>query len=355
MLLVYGANGYTGELIVEECLRRGVRPIIAGRRADAISALAAAHRLEGRIFSLDDPAEVAKGLVGATVVLHAAGPFFITSKPMVDACLAAGIHYLDITGEIAVFEACRARDAQAQGAGVVLLPGVGFDVVPTDCLAASLSAALPDATHLEIAFHAGGSLSPGTAKTMLMGIGKGGAIREDGRIRRVPTAWHAQPIPFRDKTRLAVTIPWGDISTAWTSTRIPNIRTYLAVSPKRLRNMRAVRWLAPLASLGAVRHYFLRRIERTITGPSLAVRSKARTQIWARVRRDNGDSLEGTLVTPESYQLTAIAAVEAARRIMERPPAAGYHTPATAFGSAFVTELGGCDMMIGTRNAAPKP
>jgi len=117
-LLVYGANGYTGQLIVEECVRRGLQPVLAG----------------------------------IMVVVHAAGPFFRTSAPMVRACLAAEVHCLDITGEIAVFEACCARREDAKQAGVVIMPGLGFDVVPTDCLAARLADRLPDAQRLELAF-----------------------------------------------------------------------------------------------------------------------------------------------------------------------------------------------------------
>ena len=185
MILINGAYGYTGRLMVDECVRRGLRPVVAG-------------------------------------------PFVRTSATMVAACLASGAHYLDITGEIGVFEACKRHDADARQAGVVLLPGVGFDVVPTDCLSARLAEQLPDATLLELAFCGGGSFSRGTLKTMVLGQDQGGAIRKDGRIVRVPVGWKTQPISFRDKSRVGVTIPWGDMSTAHWSTGIQNIHTYIA-------------------------------------------------------------------------------------------------------------------------------
>ena len=83
---------------------------LAGRSEDGVRSLAARLRLPSRMFALDSPAGLREGIAGAAVVLHAAGPFSATSRPMVDACLAAGAHYVDVTGEIAVLEAVAARD-----------------------------------------------------------------------------------------------------------------------------------------------------------------------------------------------------------------------------------------------------
>ena len=151
--LLYGANGYTGQLIAREAVVRGQRPILAGRNAEAVTALARQLGLEHRIFSLDDAAATCAGLEGVTAVLHCAGPFAHTARPMIDACLEARVHYLDITGEISVFEMAAVRDTEAMAAGVMLLPGAGFDVVPSDCLALHLHRRLPTATHLALAFH----------------------------------------------------------------------------------------------------------------------------------------------------------------------------------------------------------
>ena len=346
MLLLYGANGYTGRLMLDACLRQGIRPIVAGRRADALATLAAPHGLEVRAFGLDDPQAIAAGLQGVRLVLHAAGPFFRTSAPMLRGCLAAGAHYLDITGEIAVFEACRAQDAPARAAGVVVLPGSGFDVVPTDCVAATLAAALPGSTLLELAFAGGGSFSRGTLKTMVLGMDRGGAIRRDGRIVPVPPAWKAQEIPFRDRPRLGVTIPWGDVSTAHWSTRIPDIHTYLAM-PARAR--RAMGWLAALAPalrVGLVRRGAERLIDATVTGPSAQVRASARMHVWGRVTHPDGRTREATAEVPEGYRFTAIASVACAQRVLAGGIAPGYHTPSSAFGASFLTTLPECDLEL---------
>lgn len=220
--LLYGANGYTGRLIAREALRRGEHPILAGRNAREIESMARALSLEPRIFALDRlPGDA---LDGVTAILLAAGPFAHTSEPMLRACMEKGAHYLDITGEIAVFESIFARDTEIRAAGIAAIPGVGFDVVPTDCLAARLHARLPAAMQLSLAIYSrGGSISAGTMKTMIEGIPSGGAIRRDGAIVRVPAAWDVREIPFSCGQRTAVTIPWGDVSTAFRTTGIPTV------------------------------------------------------------------------------------------------------------------------------------
>ena len=347
MLLIYGANGYTGQLIVEECVRRGVRPVLAGRRAESLAPLAASHGLDVRVASLDDSAALGAMLAGITVVIHAAGPFFRTSAPMVRACLAAKVQYLDITGEIAVFEACRARHDEAKRAGVVVMPGVGFDVVPTDCLAARLAERLPGAQLLELAFAGGGGFSRGTLKTMVLGSPQGGAIRKDGRITKVPAGWKSQSIPFRDRRRNAVTIPWGDVSTAHWSTKIPNIHTYLAMPPGAVRMMGVTKLASPLLSIGFVQRFVESQIDQRVSGPSADVRASARMHVWGRVTHPDGRVIEGTAETPEGYRLTAIAAVESARRVLDAAPPAGYHTPSSAFGAGFLETLPDCDVVLG--------
>lgn len=176
--MIYGANGYTGELIAREAVRQGLKPILAGRNQTKVAELAQELGLEFRAFGLDEVTQISKQLEGLHLVMHCAGPFSSTSKPMMQACINAGAHYLDITGEISVFELAQSLDAQAQQANIVLCPGVGFDVIPTDCVAAALKEALPDATHLALGFDSKTGLSPGTAKTSTEGMADGGKIRK---------------------------------------------------------------------------------------------------------------------------------------------------------------------------------
>ena len=187
--MIYGANGYTGELIAREAVKRDLRPVLAGRTAAKVEQLASNLGLQGRVFDLGNAAATSKSVEGMGLVLHCAGPFSATAAPMMAVCLATRAHYLDITGEISVFEHARTLGAAARAAGIVICSGVGFDVIPTDCVAAALKAALPDATHLALGFDSRSGFSPGTAKTSVEGLAQGGKVRQDGRIISVPLAY----------------------------------------------------------------------------------------------------------------------------------------------------------------------
>jgi len=329
--LLYGANGYTGELIAREAARRGHRPILAGRDAAKIEPLARELGCEARTFALDDIR-----LDGVNLVLHCAGPFVLTSAPMVDACVRANAHYLDITGEISVFESILNR----KGDAVTLLPGAGFDVVPTDCLAAMLAARMPDATELLLAFHTRGSeLSRGTTKTMIEGIGEGGAIRRDGKIVRVPMAYDVREIAFSSGVRTAMTIPWGDVSTAFHTTGIPNIRVYLATSPRAIKRAKRVAPFLPILAIKPIRR-LLQRIANRRSGPDQRKREKGRVDLWGQVTNASGKSISMTMTTPEGYAFTVISALNAVERVLASPRP-GAFTPARLLGEDFVMSVPG--------------
>jgi len=338
--ILYGANGYTGRLIAEEAARRGHEPILAARRAESVEPLAKELGFESRVFALDDPDVVARAVEGAPAVLHAAGPFIETSRPMVDACLAGGAAYLDITGEIAVFESIFARDDEAKRAGVALVPGVGFDVVPTDCIAATLADALPGATSIDLAFcPRGGGLSRGTRRTMIRNMPGGGAVRREGKIVDVPTAWHDREIEFSCGTRRAMTIPWGDVSTAYHSTGIPNVRVYLALSSRAIARARRLGRFNRILGFAPLRQWLLSRVPAG--GPDERARETGRVFLWGEARTPAEESVVVTAETPEGYTLTAIAAVRSVERVLAGEVAPGAHTPSRAFGKDFLASIEG--------------
>ncbi len=338
--MIYGANGYTGRLTAERAAAEGESPILAGRREGAVKELADRLDLPWRAFRLDDPQRIAREIADVDLVLHCAGPFSATSQPMVQACLAAKTHYLDITGEISVFEAVLRQDDRAKEAGVVLLPGAGFDVVPSDCLAALLASAMPDAVELELAFATlGGGMSPGTTKTMVEGLPQGSCVRRDGRLMSVPAAHRSKRIPFARKTRLCVAIPWGDVSTAYYSTKIPNITVYMAQPRMAIAAMRVSRPLARLLGSPRVQGFLKRQVERWVSGPSPDERSSARTELWGAVVNRAGRRVEGTLEVPEGYSFTVTASLAIAERVLAGDVRPGAWTPSLAFGADFVTTL----------------
>ena len=334
--MIYGANGYTGELIAREAVRRGDKPILAGRNAAQIHALASELGCEARVFDLDHI-----DLSGVTLVLHCAGPFIRTSKPMVDACLAASVHYLDITGEVAVFESIFVRDEEARRRNVVLLPGAGFDVVPTDCLAAMLHQRMPDATELWLAFNTTrGGASRGTMNTVIDSLGEGTLIRRNGKIERVKTAFDVRTIPFASGPRPAMTITWGDVASAYRTTGIPNIRVYRGASPRAIKRVEQMALIEPLLRLRVVKAIIRKRaIKRS--GPSASERAAAHIDLWGRVANAKGEEATMTLRLVEGYTFTVLASLAAVSRVLTAPPPAGALTPSKAFGPGFVYECGG--------------
>lgn len=338
--VLYGANGYTGELIARRAAAAGARPVLAGRSAEAVSRLAAELGFEHRVFALDDPAALDAGLEGMTAVLHCAGPFSRTAVPMAEACLRARAHYLDITGEIEVFETLAARTAEARRSSVTLLPGVGFDVVPSDCLAAHLHRRLPSATHLALGFQGSGALSRGTATTMVENLHRGAAVRRGGHIVPVPAAWKTRGIDFGDGPTSAITIPWGDVATAYYTTGIPNVEVYMA-APAALRTiLKLSRPLGPLLGSRPVQWFLKGRIRSGPAGPSAAHRRRARSRLWGEAR-DAREVVVSRIETLEGYELTARTALAAVERVLAGGVAAGFQTPGLAFGPDFVLEIEG--------------
>jgi len=339
--LIYGANGYTGALVARTAAARGQRPILAGRNRAEVEALARALTLERRVFGLDQPGIVDDALAGVTVVLHCAGPFSRTAGPVADACLRRRVHYLDITGEAAVFESLAARDAEAKAAGVMLLPGAGFDVVPSDCLAAHLKRRLPTATHLALGFQPGGRPSRGTATTMIENLHRGGLVRRGGRLTPVPPAWKTRIIDFGRGPRPAITIPWGDVATAYHSTRIPNVEVYMA-APAALRvAMRLSRYVAPVLASKPVQRFLKARIRAGTPGPTDAERERGKCLLWGEATDEAGGRAVSRMKTPEGYTLTAFAALAIVDKVLGGSAPPGFQTPSRAYGPDFVLGIEG--------------
>ncbi|RRJ30888.1 saccharopine dehydrogenase family protein [Halocatena pleomorpha] len=339
-LLVYGSYGYTGRLIVATAMERGIEPVLAGRNLSELEAQASEWGLTYRTFDLERPEIIKQQLSPVDVVLNCAGPFVHTHEPLLDACLETDTHYLDITGEIEVFESIAARDEQATDAGVTALPGVGFDVVPSDCLAVHLQNAVSNPSKLTLGFESLGTPSPGTALTMIDGMLSGGAVRRDGKIRPVPAGWNTRTIDFGSGERTAITIPWGDVSTAYHSTGIPNIEFYMAAPPWSIRGLRLTRRLGPVLETPPIRRGLESLAKRLIGGPSAEQRQHGETRLWGEVTdEESGETRIARLKTPNGYALTAKTAVESVVRTLNGEPEPGFQTPATAFGPEYVLEF----------------
>ncbi|WP_433209416.1 saccharopine dehydrogenase family protein [Dactylosporangium sp. CS-047395] len=329
--LVYGANGYSGSLLARLAVTRGERPILAGRSAGTVRALAEELGLPYRIG-----APSLELLEDVRAVVNCAGPFAETAAPMVAACLRAGVHYLDITGELDVFDWMFNQDTAAKQAGVAMITGAGFDVVPTDCLAALLAAELPGAVALELAFAAPGGLSRGTARTALAEMGAGAARRIGGELVATRFGTPSRSVPFPSGVRRVGATRWGDLVTAYRSTGIPDITVYMPLPPGS--------GLAPLFRFGPLRRAARALVRRG--GPSDAVRAAQGCEVWAEVRDAAGNVRTATLTGPNAYALTADASLRAVQRVLAGEVAPGVHTPSSALGAGFVRTLDGVTVTL---------
>jgi len=349
--LLYGAYGYTGTLIARQASAIGLPLLLAGRREAPLAELSRSSGLPWRRLTLEDTGPLVKTLEKCTGVINCAGPFVRTAKPVLDACIAAHRHYLDITGEIEVFELAHGYDFMARSAGIAVCPGMGFDVVPTDCVASVLKSELPAARRLALGFSALQHISPGTARTMAAGIRDGGCIRRDGKLVRVPLGWDTRRIDFGSGEKLAVTIPWGDVATAYHSTGIGDICVYVPASPRAVRRMRRLDLLRPLLGIGPLRHLLENRAAAGNRGPDAEELESARVQVWGEACTDRNQCITARLETPNGYALTRDSALAAMQRIGKIPPVqGGYFTPSQLFGPRFVESLPG----VGTIEIIPE-
>jgi short subunit dehydrogenase-like uncharacterized protein len=339
-ILIYGANGYTGKLIAKAAAESGLRPVLAGRNIEKVRAVAEPLGLIGRAFDLDDAAALDAALKGVSVVLCVAGPFSATARPMAEACIRNRVHYLDITGEIDVFEALALRDADARRQGVTLLPGVGFDVAPSDCLAAHLKRRLPDASDLKLYISLGNDLSRGTAKTMIEAIAAGARMRRGGRLVTFDRA-EAGSCDFGEGERPTFRVSWGDVATAFYSTGVRDIEVHFEANSAVRAFALTPRLVKSFLGLGFMQSLLKAGIDKMPAGPNEATRRAGRAILVGVARNDRGESVRSRLRTPEGYALTVETALDATRRVAAGEVEPGFRTPSLAFGADYILSFDG--------------
>jgi short subunit dehydrogenase-like uncharacterized protein len=342
-LLLYGATGYTGRLIVAEALRRGLRPILAGRRAEALAALAAEAGLSYRVAILENPESLERALDGVGAVLHAAGPFVDTAQPMLNACLRTGSHYLDITGELMVMEALAARGADARRRGIMVMPGVGFDVVPSDCLAAHVAARLPSATRLVLAIRGLALSTRGSARTLIRYAGLDRTVRRGGQLVRVPAGSLERQFDFGDGPERCLNVGWGDVATAWFTTGIPDIEVYFDALPMREAMLASSRTAGGILQLPVWQAWLNAAAGWLPEGPTAAQREDGEMRLLAEVTDAAGRCARARLRTPEAYACTATTAVAVAERVVAGDVELGFQTPARVYGADFILACDGVE------------
>ncbi|HEV7734618.1 MAG TPA: saccharopine dehydrogenase NADP-binding domain-containing protein [Candidatus Binatia bacterium] len=340
-LLIYGATGHTGRLLAREAVRRGLRPVLAGRDAAKVSALASSLGCEARVTALTDAAGLANALRDVGVVLHAAGPFSRTAAPMAAACLAAGVHYLDLTGEIAVFAALSVLDREARRRGIMVMPGVGFDVVPSDCLAAHVARRLPGATRLALGLRGFGAATRGSTQTLIEHAGRDVRIRRDGALVPIAPGTLERRFDYGVGPRASVNVGWGDVFSSWYTTGIPNVETYVEATPAIRLLLGANRWLAPVWRSPSWQTVAQSWASLLPDGAMPLGGTSEGMTIVAEAEDDAGHRVRARLRTPEAYAFSGAVGVAIAERVLAGDVEPGYQTPGRVYGPDFVLRFAG--------------
>ena len=323
-LLIYGATGYTGRMIAKQAKDAGLNFVIAGRNKEKLDELAKTLDVRAHAFALDDAGALPRHLDGITVVLNCAGPFAHTSESLMRACIIQGVHYLDITAEINVYRLAESLHDLASTARVMLLPGVGWDVVPTDCLAVTIAEKVHEPVRLRIALQVSGSMSQGSAFSVGEIISAGLLARVNGELTTKTDA-KTDFFDFGEGKVECAPLSFGDLVTAWHSTGIPNIEMYVHVSGDAF----------PSGDLS-----------RLPDGPSQEERAGNVARAVVEMTGVDGDIHHAVIETVNGYSYTPLAAVEAARRVLSGTSQPGFQTPAKVFGADFALSIQGTRISI---------
>jgi short subunit dehydrogenase-like uncharacterized protein len=315
--MLYGAAGYTGALIAQHARERGHRPLLAGRTAASVTTLAEKLDLPHRAVTLDDPAALNAALADVDLVLNAAGPFLHTAGPLAEACLNAGAHYLDIANELRVFRTLYDLHQRAQRADVTIIPGAGFGVVATNCLARYVSDAVGTTQRLEVAARAAtAQRGRGIAASIRESLPYGGWTRQAGHLHPTPLGSGTSTITLPDGPCGVMPFPTGDLEAAFQATGAPDIIAY-----------------SPIPDMPAAPRP--RASDPEPAGPR-AYRSFG----WARATGPDGATAQAWLQTGESYAFTAAVSIRAVEETLTRSPR-GAFSPAAAFGADFALTIPG--------------
>ncbi len=346
--MIYGAYGYTGVLIAEQAILRGHRPLLSGRSGEKLAPVAANLGLDSVVIDLDDEDRLINTLGDVDLVLNAAGPFIHTAHPIVRACLKTKTSYLDVCGEVMVLERILALDQQAREKEITILPGVGFNVLASDCLARFVVEKTDNPTHLEIATQwITEGMSPGSTKTMIESLHIGTLARRGGQMVRINARDGRRQQQFLDGVKTIFPVAFGDLATAYKTTQIQNITTYTVFDERTASSYSLTEpILRRLFSVALLRRWASRWVDITSSRSEHHHKGRGSSQVWALARDEDGNESQAWLETVDSYTFTAEAAVRSVEKALSGRHV-GVWTPALAFGADFALEIPGTRRLEG--------
>lgn len=341
-ILIYGAYGYTGSGISRLAAEYGITPVLSGRNASKLKALADEVGYDYITLSLEDNHQnLVRVLKQFELVMHIAGPYTYTSEPMINAAIEAQTHYVDLTGENHVIQAQLDRDQEFIDAGIMVMPAVGYDVVPTDCLNFYVAKQIDKPTKLTLVMNGnyteveGAATSRGTLKSGLEMLSRPIMSRQNGEMVEMGQAKVVKR-EVDGKVETLVQIPWADMMTSWVSTGVPNIETY------QVQDGELPGWVLWLSKREWGKNMLVWMIDKfSPEGPPPEAQEKRQTQLVATASNAAGESFTAEMITPEAYLLTFHSALIIAKNILDGQWQLGFQTPAKVYGPDLALQVPG--------------
>jgi menaquinone-9 beta-reductase len=339
--MIYGATGYTGTLIARESVELECEVVLGARDPERLATVARSLALPFRAFSLDDSSAIDAALDDIDIVLNAAGPFVATSEALIASCLTTRTHYLDVAGELTVFLAAHRHDAASRERGIMIMPGAGFLIVASDCLAADIATVAPGAKYLRLGLTQSTMFSRSSLKTLFGEARDRVVITQAKNLTQIRVGRLERQFDYGEGPRTSLAVTLADVFTAHLTTGIQNIEGYVEASPGVRTGMAFAMGFG--AALGATQ---LRKVvdfglsawpERP-----LAVARGAAKQVvvaeaednWRRTRRLR-------ITTDDGYSFTARAAKAILQRAICGDLATGFQTPGKLYGPSLALSIPG--------------
>lgn len=337
--MIYGATGFTGKLIIEQCHTIETSPVLAGRDREKLKKLSEESGYSYRVFDLTNQDKIERELREFDFVVNVAGPFWKDIELLVNACINSHTDYIDLVAGPELSE----LHESALMKDVMLLPGVGFSIVPSDCLKGYLLTKCPDATHYSVFISGLNSVSRGTARGGFEIFKKGILFRRNGSLERV-SDFSEKSIDFGTGGTPCIPMPWGEIHAAHRFTGIHTIRTYAEATKMRRQFLFSMKYLRRLFATSFMQKRLQSMVDSWPEGPDAAEMSREKSTVAGVIQNERGEQHGARIHTAEGYRFTAQSVCAIVNLVLSGKRASGYQLPGTLFGYKFVLDIEGVSM-----------
>ena len=337
-ILVYGVLGYTGNLFIEHSLDTNL-PIVLGARQKEVKILAEKCGMEHRVFEINDVQNIIPYLSDIKAVINLANVSYGINKYLIDACIQTKTHYVDLASEYPDILEIYKLHHMALTNGVMLMPGAGFNLAPTDIAGRIASELLPNPTKLSLGFATFGNASRGTIKTVLKMTAETGYSRLSGKLVVAKPASEKRLFQAEGKEYSLINNPlMGDSLAGFISTNIQNITTYSYYPWILVQFMKGrMNWLRKF--LLRYSHWFFP------LGPTEDELKRQHTYTWAQIENQQNQKLTVTIKGPQAYIFTAKIIGSIVNLLAKGKANAGF-TPPSFYGRNLIEGIGGVHISV---------